>query len=177
MTKSWRLRARRMFLGGLRMVDVVIWRLRAGCLFIGGLCMVDAVMVFLRWCSCDGILVLVFLRWCSCDGILVLVFLCWCSCVGVLVLVFLCWRFCVVSQGRRKWRQSWQEMLKAAAKTTESDRKLGKEPLLLPVGKSRMPKKERRVWSCSLYVEMCCAKTQYWLLRSLLVSISVSESK
>jgi hypothetical protein len=163
MTKSWRLRARRMFLGGLRMVDVVMWRLRAGCLFIGGLCMVDAVMVFLRWCSCDGILVLVFL--------------CWCSCVGVLVLVFLCWRFCVVSQGRRKRRQSWQEMLKAAAKTTESDRKLGKEPLLLPVGKSRMPKKERRVWSCSLYVEMCCAKTQYWLLRSLLVSISVSESK
>jgi hypothetical protein len=68
------------------MVDVVIWRLRAGCLFIGGLCMVDAVMVFLRWCSCDGILVLVFLRWCSCDGILVLVFLCWCSCVGVFVL-------------------------------------------------------------------------------------------
>jgi hypothetical protein len=50
-----------MFLGGLRMVDVVMWRLRAGCLFIGGLCMVDAVMVFLRWCSCDGILVLVFL--------------------------------------------------------------------------------------------------------------------
>jgi hypothetical protein len=60
------------------MVDGVMRRLGAGCLFIGGLCMVDVVMVFLCWCSCDGVLVMVFLCWCSCDGVLVMVFLCWC---------------------------------------------------------------------------------------------------
>jgi hypothetical protein len=71
MTESWRLRARCVFFGGLRMVDVVNlvmvimvfcgvsrgrrsggselargWRLGACRLFIGGLCMIDAVMVF-----------------------------------------------------------------------------------------------------------------------------------
>jgi hypothetical protein len=74
---------------------------------------------------------------------------------------------------------SWQGMLKAAAKTTASNQQLGKEPSLLygKPNKSWNLKKGRRVWSCSLYVEVSCAETQYSLLRLRLVSVFVSELK
>jgi hypothetical protein len=68
-------------------------------------------------------------------------------------------------------------MLKAAAKTTASNQQLRTEPRCSTVGKSWSLKKESRLWSCSVYVEVSCAETQCSLLRLRLISVSVSELK